>query len=115
MLPETLGNLVATAKKYELYVALIQQLNKDLLKANISTCFPISVPPDVLYNELSSLLKHLMESNFTDYLNLLYIIDVSENKIKAQEETEIDVLSFKMAILVLQREWQKVWFRKQYS
>ena len=115
MLPETLVNLVATAEKYELYAALIQQLNKDLLKANIATNFPISIPPDLLYHELSNLLKNIMESNFRSYLNLLYIIDVSENKIKTQEETEIEALSCKVAILVLQREWQKVWFRKQYS
>ncbi|WP_115462711.1 hypothetical protein [Winogradskyella aurantiaca] len=115
MLPEKLSDLVTTVQKHDLYVALIQQLNKDLIKANIASSFPFSLPPEILYNDLSGLLKTLMESDFRRYLNLLYIIDVPENQIKAQEETEVQELSCKVAILILQREWQKVWFRKQFS
>jgi len=115
MLPDTLSSLIATAQEQELYVALIQQLNKDFVKSNIATRFPISLQPVVLYNKLSILLKSLMESDFNDYLNLLYIVDVSEYLIKEQEETKIKDLAYKVALLILQREWQKVWFKYQYS
>jgi len=47
-------------------------------------------------------------------LNLLYIIDVSEEEIKKLDGTDLVKLSEEVTFLVLKREWQKVWFRANY-
>ncbi len=58
---------------------------------------------------------HLIQNKFSDYLNLLYIIDVSELKIRAIDGNDAVKLSEEVTFLILQREWQKVWFKAKYS
>jgi len=47
-------------------------------------------------------------------LNLLYIIDVSEDQIKILDGFDRIQLAEQVSFLILKREWQKVWFRKFY-
>jgi hypothetical protein len=56
-----------------------------------------------------------MEFEFDKYLNLLYIIDVSESKIREIPEADLGLLSQKVSFLMLQREWQKVWIRHHFG
>ena len=51
----------------------------------------------------------------TDYLNLLYIIDVPEKVVKAIEATDVVEISEQVTFEILKREWQKVWFRNEYG
>jgi hypothetical protein len=46
---------------------------------------------------------------------LLYIIDVSEIKVKALDGNDTVKLSEDITFLILQREWQKVWYKAKYS
>jgi hypothetical protein len=46
-------------------------------------------------------------------LNLLYIIDVSEEEVKKLDGSDISILSGQVSFLILKREWQKVWFRSK--
>jgi L-lysine 2,3-aminomutase len=55
----------------------------------------------------------LIQNKFSDYLNLLYIIDVSEEKIKGLSGTDTHELSEQVTFLILKREWQKVWYRNK--
>ena len=57
----------------------------------------------------------LISEKFSDYLNLLYIIDVPEMQVKQLDGSDTLVLSEQVAFLILKREWQKVWFRNKYS
>ena len=56
----------------------------------------------------------LIQEKFADYLNLLYIVDVSEIKVKQLDSSDMVKLSEDVTFLILQREWQKVWFKSQY-
>ena len=56
----------------------------------------------------------LIQNKFAEYLNLLYIIDVSENEIKKLDGSDISELSEQVTFLILKREWQKVWFRNKF-
>ena len=114
-LPETFDNLINEAQQKELYGNLIKQLNKDFLYANIDIDFHEEILPSSLKLLLHETVYKLINERFADYLNLLYIIDVSEQKVKALDGSDTLVLSEQVAFLVLQREWQKVWLRKQYS
>lgn len=114
-LPQTFEDLVTKAENLELYPKLIQQLNKDFLLANIDLDFEIDILPSSLKYLLHDVVFKLIQDKFAEYLNLLYIIDVSEHKIKQLDGSDTLKLSENVTFLILQREWQKVWFRNVYS
>lgn len=113
-LPSNFDDLIAEANQLELYQKLILQLNKDLLLANVDLEFDEDVLPTSLKLILHETVYHLIQEKFADYLNLLYIIDVSESKIKELDGSDVLKLSEQVTFLILQREWQKVWYRNKY-
>ncbi|WP_338731917.1 hypothetical protein [Mangrovimonas cancribranchiae] len=114
-LPKTFEELIAEANQKALYVKLIRQLNKDFLYANIDLDFEDTILPETLKLQLHEIVYNLIQEKFADYLNLLYIIDVPEHKIKQLNGDDTLKLSEEVTFLILLREWQKVWFRQQYS
>ncbi|MCA0131031.1 hypothetical protein [Winogradskyella alexanderae] len=113
-LPATFNELIVKAEELNLYKKLIVQLNKDLLYANIDLEFDKETLPTSLKLVLQETIQYLIENKFSDYLNLLYQVDVSELKIRQIEETNTQKISEAVTFLILQREWQKVWFRNVY-
>ncbi|MFK7783270.1 hypothetical protein [Psychroserpens sp.] len=114
-LPQNFEDLISKAQDLELYSKFIQQINKDFLLANIDLDFETDILPSSLKYLLHEEIFKLIQNKFAEYLNLLYIIDVSEHKIKQLDGSDTLKLSENVTFLVLQREWQKVWFRKMYS
>jgi hypothetical protein len=115
---KTLANfdeLVVEANTFGLYKNLIQQLNKDLLYANVDLEFDSEVLPTSLKLILQETVYNLINERFADYLNLLYIIDVPEHKVKQLDGSDALKLSDQVTFLILLREWQKVWYKHQYS
>ena len=113
-LPTTFDALIEDAQSLDLYKKLILQLNKDLLLANIDLDFHEDILPSSLKLLLHETVYKLIHEKFTDYLNLLYIIDVPEKQVKALDGEDTLKLSEAVSFLILKREWQKVWFRNQY-
>ena len=97
--------------KFHIYKKLIVQLNKDLHLANIDLEFDIDTLSTSLNLVLQEMVYHLIQNKFSDYLNLLYQVDVSENKIRPLDTEDVINLSENVTFLILQREWQKVWYR----
>jgi hypothetical protein len=114
-LPQTFDDLIIEAESLELYSKLIKQINKDFLLANIDLDCDEAILPSSLKYLLHEIVFKLIQEKFADYLNLLYIIDVSEIKIKQLDGSDTLKLSEEVTFLVLQREWQKVWLRNMYS
>ena len=114
-LPETFDALIEEANTLDLYNKLILQLNKDFLYANIDLDFDVDILPSSLKLLLHETVYRLIQEKFTEYLNLLYIIDVPEHAVKALNGDDIVALSAQVSFLILKREWQKVWFRNSYS
>ena len=110
---EHIEELLIDATKEALYEKLIAQLNKDFLLANIEESFSQELKPLELKTELHEIVYRLIQEKFTEYLNLLYIMDVSESKIKALDGSDMLLLSEQVAFLMLKREWQKVWFKNK--
>jgi hypothetical protein len=104
---------VSIAEK--LYEKLVNQLAKDFTLSNISIEIPFKVSPTNLKTVLHQKIYNLILENFSKYLNLLYIIDVSENSIKNIETTDPLEIADQVCFLILKREFQKVWFKQQYS
>jgi len=106
--------LLQQAEEETLYVNLIVQMNKDFNLANEAVDFPTSLTPDELKIQLHEKVYRLIQYKFAEYLNLLYIIDVSEDEIKKLDGSDLVILAEQVAFLILKREWQKVWFRNKY-
>jgi hypothetical protein len=114
-LPANFEDLISEANALNLYKKLIVQLNKDLLYANIDLEFDKETLPTSLKLVLHETIFYLIQNKFSDYLNLLYIIDVSELKIRALDGNDAVKLAEDVTFLILQREWQKVWYKAKYS
>lgn len=110
-LPSNFEDLIVEAKGANLYRKLVIQLNKDLLYANIDLEFDEETLPTSLKLVLQETVFHLIQSKFSDYLNLLYIVDVSEAKIRSLDGNDVFSLSEEVTFVILQREWQKVWYK----
>lgn len=112
--PATFDDLFEEAHQLKLYKKLVEQLNKDFLLANISADFHEEILPTSLKLVLQETIYNLIQNKFTDYLNLLYIIDVSEKQIRQLDGEDTLLLSEQVSFLILKREWQKVWYRNMY-
>ena len=106
--------LLSEASQDNLYLKLIEQINKDFNLANEVIDFPMSTKPDELKVQLHEKIYRLIQYKFAEYLNLLYIIDVPEDQIKKLDGSDIVELSEQVAFLILKREWMKVWFRNRF-
>ncbi|NND52141.1 MAG: hypothetical protein HKN54_07030 [Flavobacteriaceae bacterium] len=113
-LPSTFDDLIAEANKNKLYKKLISQLNKDFILANIDIGFDQEILPTSLKYLLHEKVYELIQEKFSDYLNLLYIIDVSEDKVKLLDGSDVLKLAEQVSFLILQREWQKVWYKNTH-
>lgn len=107
--------LFEEAQKEALYLKLIEQLNKDFNLANEGIDFPKSISPDELKIQLHEKIYRLIQYKFAEYLNLLYVIDVSEEEVKKLDGSDLVTLAEDVAFLILKREWQKVWFRNNFK
>ncbi|MBU2922554.1 hypothetical protein KO504_14495 [Winogradskyella psychrotolerans] len=114
-LPSNFEDLISEAEGLNLYKKLIVQLNKDVLYANIDLEFDEETLPTSLRFVLQETVFNLINFKFSDYLNLLYIVDVSEAKIKSLDGSDTLKLSEEVTFMILQREWQKVWYKAKYS
>ena len=113
--PESFELLLTEAEKETLYLQLVEQINKDFNLANEGIDFPKIVSPDELKIQLHEKIYRMIQYKFAEYLNLLYIIDVSEEEIKKLDGSDLVVLAEQVAFLILKREWQKVWFRNYFK
>jgi len=106
--------LLTEAADENLYAKLLVQINKDFNLANESVDFPPSTTPNELKVQMHEKIYRLIQYKFAEYLNLLYIVDVSEDQIKKLDGSDLSALAEQVAFLILKREWQKVWFRNKY-
>lgn len=117
MLPEFTDStiLFQTALKEDLYQKLVVQLQKDFALANIDIDLFSEIKPAELRTLLHEKIYHLILEKFTEYLNLLYIIDVPEKAFKKIHMTDAVEVAEQVTFLVLKRELQKVWLKSRYS
>ena len=109
------ASLLANSVENNLYSKLVAQITKDFELADINLELPYQVNPKNLKTILHQKVYHLMMERFMEYLNLLYIIDVPEKTIKQIKATDVVEISNEVSFLILQREFQKVWYKQKYA
>ncbi len=92
---------------------LILQLNKDIALAGLDFKIVQKAAAQEIVAQLQSLLFECIKTDFDGYLNFLYRVDVSEHILRSLKESDPLMLSQKVTWIVLQREWQKVWFKSK--
>lgn len=107
--------LLINAQKGNLYGKLVVQIKKDFGLANIPIDLANDVSPDNLKVFLHEKIYYLIMEKFTEYLNLLYIVDVPEKVFKQIQVTDVVEVAEQVSLLVLRRELQKVWLKANYS
>ena len=110
----TSEEIISQSEGLQLYKELVLQINKDFKRTNLEAVFLKDITPSELKLKLQEVIYHLILNKYNEYLNLLYIIDVSEEKIKKIEGNNIIDISEQITYLILLREWQKIWFKKNY-
>ena len=110
---ETITEIITTSEELSLYKKLVLQLNKDFLRANVCVNFKEDIQPNNLILQLQETISKLINEQFSEYLNLLYIVDVSEVKIKNLDTNDSQLMIEQVTFLILSREWQKVWFKNK--
>ena len=113
-IPISTDELLTTATAENLYLKLIEQLNKDFNFANEPVDFHPSTTPEELKVQLHEKIYRLIQYKFAEYLSLLYIVDVPEETVKQLDGSDLVELSAQVSFLILKREWMKVWFRNNY-
>ena len=113
--PKTSEHLFEMANELGFYPKLIAQLNKDFLLANLNEIFEDNISPNCLKEKVQNIVLELLNSDYDSYLKLLYIIDVSEYKLKRLNGGDFMVLSEQICLEILLRVWEKVWYRNQYD
>ncbi len=111
----TSNELLQAALEENLYDKIVLQMQKDFALANISIDFSLDVHPNDLATTLHEKIYVLLMERFTAYLNLLYVIDVPEKNFKDIRATDAVDVSKEVSLLILKREWQKVWLKAKYS
>lgn len=109
-------SLLKKAQDELLYNKLVVQLQKDFALANIDVDISSDgIDSNTLKTTLLEKIYYLILEKFTDYLNLLYVIDVPEKAFKDIEVTDVVEVAEQVTFLILKRELQKVWFKAKYS
>lgn len=112
--------LLSNAKNAGLFENLVAQLLKDFHLANIPIDIEmgdkaLQISPEELKSVLHEKIYRLIMEKFTDYLNLLYIVDVPEKAFKEIQLTDAVEIAEQVTLLVLKREYQKVWLKANYG
>ena len=109
------GQLLNIASESLLIKELSTQLEKDFCLANIPLKFPLKFEPIEFISIIREKVYYLMMEHFSEYLNLLYVVDVPESQFKQIEITDAVEVADQMTFLILKREYQKVWYRNKYT
>ncbi len=108
-------SLLQYAASVQLYSKLIRQINKDFHMAYFPLDAPLHIDPEDFFALLKEKIYFLLLERFSDFLNLMYIIDIPEHSYRNIKENDAVEIAEHIAFMVLKREWQKVWLKTNYK
>jgi hypothetical protein len=110
-----LSELGKQVQQENLLETLIVQVNKDFQLANHPLDLSLQATPEQIIQAVNKKVSDLLQYQFTEYLNLLYIVDVPEAQVKSINANDMVEISEQVTFLIIKRIWQKIYLRKHYS
>lgn len=107
-----LQDLLQTEVSTNLFVKLVDQIEKDFLLTGINYNFE-NLTPTSLVVCLHEVVEHLLSKKFSVLLALLYRIDLPQSILN--KNIEGYTVEESIVIHVLKREWQKIMLKQKYS
>jgi len=108
---EVLNKTLDTTLNQDMYLKLIEQIQKDFVMSGIQYDF-LDLSPQELMNSLYEIMEELLSKEYATLLNLLYRMDIPESSIRNQETDDIQQY---LVELIVKREFLKVKMRMKYS
>ena len=109
------NEVLTLANESKLLSDLKHQIEKDFGLANISLKLPLKFDAQTFVSTIREKVYYLMIEHFSEYLNLLYVVDIPESQFMQIEITDAVEVADQMTFLILKREYQKVWYRNKYT
>lgn len=114
MLPRKTFNIEQIEKDTKLYKLLIKQLNKDFVLAGVDYfSFSEGLNLNELIKSLSEIIEKLFKGRYDSYLNFVYRVDIQEKEL-LKVDSESETFFNDLAVIIVKREFQKVWFRNKF-
>lgn len=107
--------LMQYANSQGLYEALVVQVKRDFTRVNLEIDLGKNPQPKELQVAIREKIYLLLMERFSEYLNLMYVIDIPERVFKDLKITDTVVVAEQVTFLIFKRELQKVAMRKKYS
>jgi hypothetical protein len=108
---EVLNKTLDTTLNQDMYLKLIEQIQKDFVMSGIQYDF-LDLSPQELMNSLYEIMEELLSKEYATLLNLLYRMDILESSIRNQETDDVQQY---LVELIVKREFLKVKMRMKYS
>ena len=109
------NSVLAYAMARGLYEALVVQVKKDFTRVNLEIVLGDNPQPKELQIAIREKIYLLLMERFSEYLNLMYVIDIPERVFKDLKITNTVDVAEQVTFLILKRELQKVALKKKYS
>lgn len=113
--PAQLNEVINNIEVYsEVWKKLILQLNKDLALAGLTEIeLHTNISPEELWLGLNPIFSELIHQKTSNFIHLLYRIDIHENEIQRLMTYE-DFLD-RLIKRVVERSYQKIYWRSVYK
>jgi len=108
-------NLIDRQITVKLYNDLIVQLNKDFSLSGIDFNLSLNCKPNKLIKDLTMLFQNTILKDYQKFNQLMYVLDIPENRLAFLKERQLDVVIDRIIRLVLERVLQKVYLKQKFS
>ena len=108
-------NLIDKQITVKLYNDLIIQLNKDFSLSGIDFNLSLTSKPNKLIKDLTLLFENIIIKDYQKFNQLMYVLDIPENKLISLKESHLNVVIDRIIRLVLERVLQKVYLKQKFS
>lgn len=102
------------ALAHNLYDSLVLQIKRDFTRVNLEIALCENPLPQELETIVREKIYLLLMERFSDYLNLMYAIDIPERVFKDLEITDTVDAAAQVTFLIIKRELQKVALKEKY-
>ena len=107
--------LVRFAQKEGLFIVLYSQLAKDFHRASLPFAISDAAGAEAFVADLNASLDVILQTRFTAFQNLVYLIDIPERTIKSIAGSNPADMIEQAVFEMLKRTWQKVWIRHLHA